>query len=140
MVSSTGNFDQLLAYQLKIGRILVDGDIEVTAWGEKVRGYIKRRQVGKNADGHAIYHYYDPWTKYSRHGAETKSEFDHAGYQIFREQLLEVLGIDAIHPSIADPLLRGKRNELARAKQAAQHHPSQAQAVTEITAQLEPAK
>ena len=137
MVNSKGDISKLLAYQTKIGRVLVDGDIVVTAWGQQVKGYLHRIQVGKDAGGHPVYHYHDPWTRYIRVGSETKMEFDQAGYTLFRLQLLKVLGIDEVHPAIAGPILSNKKTELARAMQAATHFPSQGIAVHELREQLE---
>lgn len=136
MVTSKGDFGPLLQYQAKNGRILVDGDMVVTAWGKQVKGYIQRIKVGLDAGGGPVYHYHDVWTRYVKVGSQTKMEFDHDGYNIFRQQLLGVLGIDEIHPAIAGPMVGNARSELARARQTARINPAQAIAVIELEESL----
>ena len=132
-VDNQGNFDNCLRYQAGLGRQLVDGNIEVIAFGEKVKGYIKRVEVGRNSDGVPFYHYHDVWTRYSRVGSVTVKEFDRDGFHKFRQQCLGVLDLTEVHPSIAKPLLAQMKRALNRAKQTASHYASQTIAVEELS-------
>ena len=129
-VNNKGNIDQVLLYQSKSGRTLIE-EMPVTAFGETHQGYIKRIQVGKNSDGEPVYHYHDVWTRYHRIGAVTKKEYDYQGFHLFRKQILELMG-GSIDPAISKPLLASLQRDLDRARQIAAHYASQAIAVNEL--------
>lgn len=121
----------------KLGRVAVPMDMEVQAWGKTVKGYVIRKDIGRDRLGKQLYHFHDVWTRHTVFGRRVVTEFDQDGFDDFCRRVGKLPGIGELHPVIVAA-------ERARVQRMADEHrrmahqsPGSAQVAAQISAQLE---
>ena len=90
-VDARGDTTQLETYQQRLGRIVIPEDIEVQAWGQTVRGYRRKRQVGTSRNGIPLWRYELVWQRAVQVGSQLRYEWDADGWTDFRRRLRALL-------------------------------------------------
>lgn len=101
--ASDGNPRAALSRLAELGWTRIDPDIEVTAWGRKVRGYAQR------FDGWKGPVHLDVWTAPFQLGLTVQTDFDQAGWDAFRLSL-----IGSVVPKPDNVIMRALRRRLER--------------------------
>jgi len=108
-VGARGELGNALLYQEGLGRMLVPTRTIVTAWGEKVEGYVRPHQTTMGR-----LHHTSVWEKYRKVGPKAVWEKDQDGYFEFCQVCHALLNPDGadVDPMIAELAVRGIMAEL----------------------------